>query len=278
MMVADFGGQHKGQHFDTYAFLVFDLDRNKRWLRGQRLFRESITPGGRRMAFKAMNDKHRREALVPFLQLADEIEGWLVLFAVSKVGGSLFRTGDRSNEFEQMLRSWKPGVRERLLRIIHFSSFLLSGLSSPGQDVCWIIDKDEVAANAVQLTQLTQVLARVSSNSIGHDLRHLRCGTTHSDDGSLSVEDLVAICDLGAGALCEVATGIVSQRRFPVRDIMTALPTGLTWKSRTIASWLAASRGPLKRLTCLIELSASSSEMRTTMMRWHATDGLVLLA
>ena len=196
-------------------FLIFDLDRNERWLQGQRFFRQAIMPSGRRMAFKAMNDKLRREALVPFLQLADEIEGWLVLFAVSKVGGSSFRSADRPDEFEQLLKSWKPSVRERLLRIMHFSAFLLSGLSSPGQDVLWIIDKDEVAANAKQLTQLTQVLARVSSNSIGHDLRHLRCGTTHSDDGSLSLEDLVAICDLGAGALCEVATAIVSQGGFP---------------------------------------------------------------
>ena len=277
MMVADFSGQHKGQHFDTYAFLIFDLDRNERWLQGQRFFRQAIMPSGRRMAFKAMNDKLRREALVPFLQLADEIEGWLVLFAASKVGGSAFRSADRPDEFEQLLKSWKPSVRERLLRIMHFSTFLLSGLSSPGQDVLWIIDKDEVAPNAEQLTQLTQVLARVSSNSIGHDLRHLRCGTTHSDDGSLSLEDLVAICDLGAGALCEVATAIVSQGRFPVRDVATALPAGLTWKSRAIASWLAANRGSLKRLTCLIELSASSPDMRSTMMRWHATAGQVLL-
>ena len=277
MMIADFGGQHKGQHFDTYAFLVFDLDRNERWLQGQRLFRASIMPSGRRMAFKAMNDAHRREALVPFLQLADEIEGWLVLFAISKLGGSVFMSGDRPNEFEELLMSWKPSVRERLLRIIHFSAFLLSGLSSPAQDVYWIIDKDEVAANTAQLTQLTQVLARVTSNSIGHDLRHLRCGTTQSDDGSLSLEDLVAICDLGAGALCEVATGMISQKRFPVPNVMTALPTGLTWKSRAIANWLAVRGGSLKRLTCLIELSGSSSQMRTTMMRWHATDGLVLV-
>ncbi len=276
-MVADFGGQHKGQHFDTYAFLIFDLDRNERWLQGQRFFRQAIMPSGRRMAFKAMNDKVRRQALVPFLQLADEIEGWLVLFAVSKVGGSAFRNADQSDEFEQLLKSWKPGVRERLLRIMHFSAFLLSGLSSPGQDVYWIIDKDEVAANSEQLAQLTQILSRVSSNSIGHDLRHLRCGTTHSDDGSLSLEDLVAICDLGAGALCEVGTAMINQGRFPVRDIVTALPAGLTWKSRAIASWLAADKGSLKRLSCFIELSASSSSMRTTMMRWHATAGQVLL-
>ena len=158
MMVADFGGQHKGQHFDTYAFLIFDLEQNESWIEGQRLFRQTIMPSGRRMAFKAMNDKLRRRALVPFLQLANEIKGWLVLFAVSKVGGSMFRNADKSDDFEQLLKNWKPSVRERLLRVMHFSAFLLSGLSSPGQDILWVIDKDEAAANAQQLTQLTQRL------------------------------------------------------------------------------------------------------------------------
>ena len=123
MMIADFGGQHKGQHFDTYAFLIFDLDRNERWLEGQRFFRQNMMPSGRRMAFKAMNDKYRRQALVPFLKLADHIEGWLVLFAVSKVGGSLFGGTEESAEAEYLLKNWKPSVRERLLRVMHFSAF-----------------------------------------------------------------------------------------------------------------------------------------------------------
>ncbi len=277
MMVADFGGRHKGQYFDTYAFLVFDLDRNERWLHGQRIFRQAVMPNRRRMAFKSMNDKFRHRALLPFLQLADEIDGWLVLFAISKAGGSAFRSTDRTDDVEELLKIWKPNVREELLRIVHFSAFLLSGFSSLGQNILWIIDKDEVAANVRQLTQLTKILTHVLSNSIGHDLRNLRCGTTQSDDGSMSLEDLVAICDLGAGTLCEVATAMNSQGRTPVRNIMTMLPAGLTWKSRSVASWLAADIGSLKRLTCLIELSATSSGMRSTMMRWHATAGRVLL-
>ena len=169
-MIADFGGQHKGQHFDTYAFLVCDHERNSRWIEDQRYFRQTIMPNRRRMAFKAMNDKYRRQALVPFLELADHIEGWLVLFAVSKIGGSLFEELEKSGDVEQLLRDWRPKVRERLLRIMHFSGFLLSGLSSPNQDVLWIIDEDEVAANARQLTQLTKIFGRVVSNSTSHDL------------------------------------------------------------------------------------------------------------
>src|SRR5262245_34563537 len=59
LMVSDFGGQHKGQCFDTYAFTILDLDRNDHWLRGQRVFRRIMLPNARKMSFKAMNDKQR---------------------------------------------------------------------------------------------------------------------------------------------------------------------------------------------------------------------------
>lgn len=276
MMVADFGGQHRRQHFDTYAFLVFDLDRNQAWIDGQRLFRQTTMPNRRRMAFKAMNDKYRRRALHPFLGLADHIEGWLVLFAVSKVGGSLFEA-EKSKEADELLKEWKPKVRERLLRIMHFSGFLLSGLSSPGQDVLWVIDEDEVAANPRQLTKLTRVLSVVAANSISHDLRHLRCGTTQSDDGSLSLEDLVAVCDLGAGALCEVATAMINQGRVPQGDVVTPLPTRLSWKSCVVASWLAAENSSLRRFSWLVQLDATSAAMRVTKLRWHSMPGQLLV-
>lgn len=270
VMVADFGGQHKGQHFDTYAFLILDLDRNGRWVQGQRLFRQTVMPNARRMSFKAMNDNRRRQALFPFLGLSDGIEGWLVLFGVSKAGGSLFGGLEKAAGVEDLFAHWKPSVRERLLRIMHLSAFLLSGLSSPQQDVLWFIDEDEVAANAQQLTQLTNIFGRVSSNSLAHDLRHIRCGTTRSDDGTLSLEDLVAVCDLAAGAYCEVATAMIKQGRFPRRDVITALPADLSWKTRVLTTWLAADSGPLQRLTCSIELESTSPRMRATMMRWHA--------
>jgi hypothetical protein len=60
---------------------------------------------------------------------------------------------------EQTLAGWKRGVQERLLRVLHLSGFLLSGLSTPGQNVLWVIDEDEIAANVDQLTRLTKLLS-----------------------------------------------------------------------------------------------------------------------
>jgi hypothetical protein len=277
VIVGDFSGQHRGQHFDTYSFLALDLDCNSHWLNGQKEFRGRVLPSRRRMSFKSMNDAKRRSALVPFLRMASDIEGCLIQFAISKIGGSLFRGAHDAERASALLNLWKPPVQERLLRIIHLSAFVVSGLSAPDQDLLWIIDEDEIAANVPQLTQLTDVFARIFSNYASHGLRHLRCGTTRSDDGSLALEDLAAVADLSAGALSEVCTSFVNESRFPVPNLITPFHNGLSWKSRLIASWMATENMPLRRYTCIIELKRSSSGVRVTELKWHAVPGHVIV-
>ncbi len=274
VVVSDFGRHHRGQHYETYAFLIFDLEKNAIWLAGQRRFRQ--TPlNRRRMSFKNMNDNIRRRALVPFLHLADSINGWLVLFAVSKHGGSMFEQS--TPEERALLDLWKPAVQEQLLRILHFSGFLLSGLSTPAQDVLWIIDEDDVAANLQQLARLTDLLGQISAHSLAHDMGHLRCGTTRLDDGTIALEDLAAIVDLGAGALCEIGTGMAAQGRNSAKGIATPLPRNLSWKSRVLAGWLASDREPLRRLTYIIRLDEHSQGIGVTALKWHAISGSLVL-
>jgi hypothetical protein len=175
LLAADFGGGHRGQLFDTYSFIILDIDQNFDWQAGQRRFRANVLRSARRMAFKSLNDKQRRDALTPFLNLADTIHGWLVTFAVSKTGGSLFAA---DTEDIEELKLWKPHVQEQLMRIIHLSTFLLSGLSIENQNIFWITDEDAIAANTVQLTQVAYLVGRIASQMMGHNFGHLRCGTT----------------------------------------------------------------------------------------------------
>jgi hypothetical protein len=86
LLVADFGGHHQRQHFDTYTFLILDLTKNQEWLAWQHHFRHAILRNRRRMSFKALNDGMRRRALVPFMRAAAGIEGCLMQFAISKWG------------------------------------------------------------------------------------------------------------------------------------------------------------------------------------------------
>ncbi len=272
---ADFGGQHRGQAYETYSFLICDLDRLQRWHVDQMVFRQQVLASRRRMAFKSMNDHHRRRALIPFLNMSDAIDGWLVTFMVSVRGGSMFRSSMMNGEAETLASSWRPAVREKLARVLHFSAFLLSGLSLPQQDVLWVIDQDDIAANDSQLTLLTKLLANVSGHYLSHDLRNLRCATTRSDDGTLALEDLASICDLAAGGLCELATSMAIDGRFPVGRIAHGLPKSLSWKSRWIATWMAVQGGPLHRHTWMIDLQTNTSAMLAQKISCHAMPGLL---
>ena len=278
MLVAAFGGHHKKQHFDTYTFLILDLAKNTEWMAGQRHFRKEILPNRRRMSFKALNDGMRRRALVPFLRGAAGIEGCLIQFAISKVGGSLFTGASQDEIGSKLLERWKPNVQERLLRVLHLSALLLSGLSAPGQDLLWIIDEDDIAANVQRLTDLTHLFARVVSSYCSHTLGHLRCSTTGiADDGSLALEDLAAIADLTTGALGELCTEFITDELFPRKGLVTPLPGNLTWKTKLIASWMAAPGFSLRRHSTIVELRPGSTKTRISTLGWKMYESSLIV-
>jgi hypothetical protein len=278
LLVADFCGHHQNQNFDTYTFLILDAAKNQEWLSWQHHFRHATLPNHRRMSFKALNDGMRRRALIPFMRAAAGIEGCLVQFAISKAGGSLFAEAAEGELGRALLKRWKPHVQERLLRVLHLSAFLLSGLSVPDQDVIWIIDEDDIAANVTMLTDLTALFARVLSSYSSHTLRHIRCGTTATaDDGGLSLEDLAAIPDLTTGALGELCTGFVIDDVFPRKGLITPLPTNLSWKTKLIASWMAAPGFPIRRHTTILELLPRSTRTRISTLGWKMYEGSLIM-
>jgi hypothetical protein len=278
LIAVDLGGSHSRQLFETYSFLVLDLDMNNEWLAMQAAFRSDVMVSMRRMSFKTLNDKVRRRGITPFLQMGNSLSGWLVTFGISKNRESVFEKDDPiAPEFERILESWKPAVRERLMRVLHLSAFLMSGLCLHRQNVLWVIDEDEIASNVDQLTHLTRLLGQVYSNACETQLGHLRCATAKGDDGTRSLEDFIAYCDLAAGAVCEVATAMAGSHQRLQRTIVTPLPPLLSWKSRYICSWLAYDQSPLRRFTCLIDLKKNAPGMKVQMIRWHAMPGNLLV-
>jgi hypothetical protein len=87
-----------------------------------------------------------------------------------------------------------------MLRVVHIVSFFLAGLSRAHQNVIWITDEDEIAANDNRMRELTNLFGNISSHYLPHSMGHFRCGTMKSDDGSRQLEDLASIPDLVAGA------------------------------------------------------------------------------
>lgn len=271
LILCDIGGSQKEQPFETLGFLILDLDRNPYWLDGQVAFRRNVLVQRRRMAFKALNDGVRRRALVPFLTLAEMLNGVLVTFAVHKNERPIM--GDGGAKAEELASLWKPAVVDRLMWVIYLGAFLVSGFSAPGQDVMLIIDEDEVAANVPQLTKLTNLFGRAVSNQEGPMMGHLRCGTTKSDDGSLALEDLATLPDLAAGATAEFVAALTLKGAGPLSPLIQMLPPGISWKTRTIMPWALASGGSLERFVCLIDGVPGSNKWRATIPDWFTVPG-----
>lgn len=267
LVACDIGGSQKAQRYETYAFLILDLNRNAPWLAGQARFRSVVLPHRRRMAFKAMNDAFRRRALAPFMELADHLNGVLVTFAVDKLQRP--RIGVDESLGGELGTFWKISTIDRLMWVIYLSVFLVSGFSAPGQDVMFIIDEDEVAANVPQLTKLTELFGRAHGNQGGPMMGRLRCGTTKFYDGSLALEDIVAIPDLAAGAIGEFTDVLDRDGAGPLAGILQRLPAGLTWKTRMIMPWLLQEVSALTRMTCIIDGAPGSPKWRATIPHWY---------
>lgn len=224
------------------------------------------------MSYKSLNDRFRRKALPTFLEMANQIEGWVVSFCVTRRSSSLFQATNLDQVPKEFIGVWKSNVLEQVFRILHLSAFLLTGLSRPGQDLLWIIDEDEIAANQSQLAKLTTLFGNVWSNYADHSLHRVRCGTTTVDDGSMAIEDLAAIPDIIAGALSEIGSAMSHDKKMPVLNVITPFPKGLSEKAKYVAAWLSEKKAPLQRVTCFIQTNEQGKKMKMSakMVRWHA--------
>lgn len=260
MLLADFSGSHRTALYSTYAFLLLDMDRNDRWLAGQRAFRRRFLPDGRRLSFKALNDGVRRMAMPQFLDMAGDIDGALVVFAVDKSHDSLFQPFAPDADLS-VLQAWKPSVFEHLMRVTHLSALCLAALSRPHQDVIWVCDQDDIASNSSQIVALTPVIGHVTAAMLRHPMGRLRVGNTRSDDGSLALEDLTAIPDLVAGAACEALSLMRRQNRLPVQGLQIGMPVGLSAKSNSLLAWMSQENRPLRTQLIAIEATGPGQSM-----------------
>ncbi len=269
---SDYSGEHQEADYEVYAILVAPLDSCMEWESRRSEVREKYLSDGRRMSFKALRDKRCLSALPEFLEAADHIPGLCVAFAVHKSVGSLFDNliSPRSEDplFLPYL-GWPKHVLEKAGRLAHFTGFLLGGLCSSGQNLLWITDEDAVAANVERLKQFTDLCGWITSRYLSFDMGHIRIGTTASDNGSRSVEDLVSVADIVAGAISEQLT---ARRRYDFID-----PTKVFWlanpefshKTKDITWWFASVRQPLKRLVFVIDGEDNSVKTKVSFFHFH---------
>jgi len=270
---SDYSGEHAGAPYQAYSIILADLSASQDWELSRRSVRARWLADGRRVSYKALRDRHREAALPHFLQAADRISGLLLTVLVDSGIDNMFHLteDDRHEESLGSFANWPRSSLEKLLRIVHFLSLLIAGLSRPGQDLLWITDEDEIAANEQRLKELVFGFSNVASHYLTHSLGHLRIGTTRSDTGLRDVEDFTAIPDLVAGAAADSFGryhGVVGWP--PPTGIIVPSPPGTPGKATIIMSWYARdANASLKRLIYLIDRDRHTGKQRVSALRLH---------
>lgn len=232
-------------HYRTYSFLVLGRSGADFFNGATKVLRREFGLGSRRMSYKGLNDRVKLKALPAFLSLAGASDGFILTFAVSSKIRNMFA--------EQFLQVWpdltapKKPVLEDMLRIAHFGSQAILIALSPKQNVVWFTDEDSIVANEAH-QQLFGKLAHgiVRTMLAGEEVGDIGFGVTGADGGSLEIEDLAAIPDLVAGALCEVLDALSEKGQQIVPRIVLNRPV-VSKKTDLICEWIANPRCPLKK-------------------------------
>lgn len=261
LMACDYSGQHRGASHEVFSFLLADLQFCWLWDEMRSAVRTTLLKDRRRMSFKALNDRRRRSALVPFLKAADYISGLLCTVLVHKQFYSNLDLveADRTR-LPPYLQTWPLNSVKKLFWISHLGGLLVAGLSAPGQNLLWFTDEDDIAANVQRITDATSVVAHAASAYLVHPLGHIRFGTTSCDSGDLFLEDIVAIPDLAAGALSELPQ-IRSQA--PISQISVPLRGHVSEKALAITAWLGSGACPtLHKVVLAVDQGAAKNRVR----------------
>jgi hypothetical protein len=249
---SDTSGTQRGSRYVVVGVLIMDADNSRTWNRDRLLIRRDILRDGRRMSYKNMNDGQRRAALVPFLEAADRIRGLCVVMAFDKRLGKLCTAKElyeRAKREGIIKGNWGPNSFEQMMRTVQLVSSLLASVVVKGQHIYWISDLDECFATEQKKTDTARMISAFTSEYVRHDLGELGVGTTEIDEGDRLEEDLTAVPDLAAGAICDLVNRMHQHLgTFPL--IPTFVPS-LRSKTDLISSWFFSTGGTLVKLACV---------------------------
>ncbi len=231
-------------HYKTYSFLAVGQSGVDSFSITRRLLRGKSGLGDRRMSFKGLNDKVKLKALPAFLSLAGALEGFILTFAVSSNIPYMFA--------EQFLQVWpelgafKKSVLEDMLRIAHFGAQAVLIGFRPRQNIYWFTDEDNIVANEAHQQQFGKLSETIIRRALREEeIGRIAFGLSGIDDGSLELEDLIAIPDLVAGAICE-ALDTLSESGQHITPRVDLRRPAVSRKANLICEWIGKTGNPLK--------------------------------
>lgn len=264
-IVSDYVFGNPNSRFDVVSVLLAVPEKSVYWRTQMELVRQNWLGEKRRMSFKALGDKVRQEAFVPFLQAADRIHGLVVTVAIDRHLSDTFAFGKHeaknARESEMIDGDWKEKSLSRMMTVSQVMAFLVAGLSGEGQDLYWISDQDEIFANTRLSMDTGNVFTKCLSAYSSHEYGEIAIGTTAITEADLVEEDLAAIADIAAGGTVELLSSVKGEHdKIPGIAIEVA---GLPTRTVLFHDWFQYQKANLKKVGCIFEQHQTALRVST---------------
>ena len=261
--------------YKTYSYFIIGRSGADYFNGLRKQLRRDFRLANRRMSYKNLGDKRKLRALPAFLSCAGAVSGVLVTFAVDARIKYMF-----AEPFFQAwpdLSKYNKNVVEESLRVVHFGAQAIMTVFSTQQNIVWFTDCDAIVANE-KYGQLFGNMAEATIRRIfmpQEDIGQIAFGLANIDDGTLEIEDFIAIPDLVAGALCEMLEQLkISDLRI-IPKLVLKKPT-IKEKADTICAWIGNAGCPLKKFGIVFDkLGSGDWDFRPTFFRIETPENWV---
>ena len=207
---SDYGGESSDSRFLTYSFLVCAWNQTGQFQEAMSEIRKKhkLDDQFKEIAFKDFRYGPIQRALDEYLSCASNfVNGLLLTIIIDKDIGSVWGS-DRAESKKRInqaiaeadLGQWKPDIAEKMLRIVHFSSYLVALLSAPGQKVCWTSDHDAIADPPERFEKVLGLFDRLLKHYAPHDFEYVGGALPFDEKWPLQL-DLLSLTDIVAGSI-----------------------------------------------------------------------------
>lgn len=250
-LFSDYAGEASGDHH-SYTFLTCSWNNSGPFIEKMKEVRSENGLGDKEIAFKDFRMGQLRRSLSDYLRLADTlVHGFLLTVVIDKKLDSLFKIQDGNNlrHLTELLEAqglgvWKAVTAEKLVRVVHIAAFLVGLLAESGQNIFWMTDNDDIAANQTVHMQTLDLFARAMGlyTDEGFEFGHFG-GATPFPERDLGHLDLLSLADITASSVEHYLT-----RRKATGDDDAEVKAG----ADEVLRWLAHDGLSLYKMTIII--------------------------
>ena len=251
MVFSDFAGDLRNSRFSTFSFVIAPMESIPSWNYSRTALRQHFRLGRRRLAYSKLNDTRRRKAMPFFAQAANAISGLSVTVLIDKRIKSIFTPGgydpSRTAVSGRTFTTRKSPVLERTLRAAFLVAVFLAGLSAPEQNLLWVTDEDDIAADPDALAHLGDAFRSILAYNAAHSVGEVQVATTVTAGGeALLAEDYTSIADIVGGAVTSLICSYGSA--VPLHSFVVPAPEHLPDKTKALILQLFKEDAVLRKL------------------------------